>query len=118
MIDRISKFMKGIFNMNPTKLPADQKTSRTPRLSSVALSATDRTLKLPENTAQGCRDRATANLLEAVTVITANHRRRLERSAEGWTVRAALLDRVSKSFDKQDALERAHSQYETDHVRL
>jgi hypothetical protein len=77
-----------------------------------------RTLKLPENTVQGCRDRATADLLEAVTMVTANQRRRLERSAETWTARAAMLDRLNHSFEKRDALSRADKKYETAHVRL
>lgn len=104
--------------MIPLDLPTDDDASPRRRVKSVLPSARARTLKLPENTVQGCRDRATADLLEAVTVVTANQRRRLERSAESWTVRAVLLDRLNKSFDKRDALDRAHKQYEIDHVRL
>ena len=88
------------------------------RAKSVVPSPGGRTLKSPENTVQGCRDRATADLLEAVTVATANQRRRLEHSAQSWTIRADLLDRLSKSFEKRGALDRASKQYEVDHVRL
>lgn len=39
-------------------------------------------------------------------------------SANGRTQRASLLGRLNKSFEKRDALDRAHKQYEIDHVRL
>ena len=99
--------------MNPFGLPSDDN-----RAESAVPSPRGRTLKLPGNTVQGCRDRATADLLEAVTVVTANQRRRLERSAESWTVRANLLDRLNKSFEKRGAIDRAHKRYEIDHVRI
>ncbi|MCH8616536.1 hypothetical protein LZ016_10545 [Sphingomonas sp. SM33] len=102
--------------MTPSDLPPA--TDSAPPRNVKSIPARRRTLKLPENTVQGCRDRASADLLEAVTVVTANQRRRLERSAESWTVRAAFLDRVNKSFDKRDAIDRAHEQYENDQVRL
>lgn len=51
-------------------------------------------LKERRDTAQGCRDRATADLLEAVTMVTAHSRRMLERSAASWQVRAEVLQRV------------------------
>lgn len=63
-------------------------------------------LKLPENTVQGCRDRAAADLLAAVTMVTANQRVRLEQSAHTWTMRADMLGRIEKSFEKRLALER------------
>jgi hypothetical protein len=43
------------------------------------------------DTAEGCRDRATADLLEAVSMATAHSRRMLERSAASWSARAELL---------------------------
>ena len=101
-----------------TALPANDDVSPQSRVKSAAVPASARTLKLPENTVQGCRDRATADLLEAVTVVTANQRRRLASSAESWTVRANLLDRLNKSFEKRAAIDRAHRQYEVDRVRL
>ena len=38
--------------------------------------------------------------------------------ASGRTLRANMLGRLNKSFEKRDALDRAHKQYEIDHVRL
>ena len=55
------------------------------------------------DTAGSCRDRATADLLKSVTMITANERLTLERSAASWALRAELLDRVEET-------ERARSQ--------
>ena len=47
-----------------------------------------------KDTAATCRDRASADLLKSVTMITANERRTLERSAASWEVRAQLLARL------------------------
>ena len=105
MIDRISAFLKGAFGMIPLNLPL----TNDPALGHGQRGGK---LKLPENTVEGCRDRATADLLKAVTMVTANQRRCLERSAETWTLRADLLGRLNKSFEKRDALDRAHKQYE------
>ena len=41
-----------------------------------------------------CRERASADLLKSVAMITANERRILERSAANWELRAQLLDRL------------------------
>ena len=109
---------KKAFSMTRFDLPADDDSSPRRRVKSVVPSAGGRTAKLPENTVQGCRDRATADLLEAVTVVTANQRRRLEHSAQSWTIRADLLDRLHKSFEKRGALDRESKQYEIDHPRL
>ena len=49
------------------------------------------------DTSTTCRERATADLLKSVVMITANERLTLERSAASWQVRAALLDRVEDS---------------------
>jgi hypothetical protein len=49
---------------------------------------------------------------------TSNERLTLERSAQAWTLRAELLERVERSFEKRRALEEASRQYEADHVRL
>jgi hypothetical protein len=55
-------------------------------------------LKERRDTAQGCRDRATADLLEAVTMATAHSRQMLERSAASWTARSEMLQRVEASI--------------------
>jgi hypothetical protein len=46
------------------------------------------------DTAEGCRDRATADLLQAVSMATAHGRQMLERSAASWSARAELLLRI------------------------
>ena len=47
-----------------------------------------------KDTAATCRDRASADLLKSVTMITANERRTLERSAASWEMRAQLRARL------------------------
>ncbi len=51
-------------------------------------------LKERRDTADGCRDRATADLLEAVTMATPHGRQMLEKSAASWNARAELLQRM------------------------
>jgi hypothetical protein len=51
-------------------------------------------LKERRDTVQGCRDRATADLLEAVTMATDHSRQMLERSTASWTARSEMLQRV------------------------
>ena len=71
-----------------------------------------------KDTGAACRERASADLLRSVTMITANQRLSLERSAESWTLRAVMLERMETSFEKRRALDAASRQYERDHVRL
>jgi hypothetical protein len=49
---------------------------------------------------------------------TSNERLALERSAEAWTLRAELLERIARSFEKRRALDEASRRYEAHHVRL
>jgi hypothetical protein len=49
------------------------------------------------DTSGTCRERATADLLKSVVMITANERLALERSAATWELRAQLLDRVEET---------------------
>ena len=51
------------------------------------------------DTATGCRDRATADLVEALAASTANARRVLESSAASWTSRAELLQRIESGIE-------------------
>jgi hypothetical protein len=51
-------------------------------------------------------------------MITANQRLALERSAESWMLRAVMLERIEKSFDKRHALDQASRQYEIDRAGL
>jgi hypothetical protein len=50
-----------------------------------------------KDTSATCRERATADLLKSVVMITANERLTLERSAARWELRAQLLDRVEET---------------------
>ena len=47
-----------------------------------------------KDSSEACRERAAADLLKSVTMLTANERLILERSAASWSTRAALLERV------------------------
>ena len=73
---------------------------------------------LTKDTGAACRERATADLLKSVAMITANQRLALERSAESWTLRALMLERIEKSFEKRRALDHASHEYEIRAVRL
>ena len=61
------------------------------------------------DTSQMRRERASADLLKSVTMLTANERLILERSATSWSLRADLLERVEGS-----ARERLRSSPSTD----
>ena len=50
-----------------------------------------------KDTSGTCRERASADLLKSVAMITANERQILERSAASWELRAQLLDRVEET---------------------
>jgi hypothetical protein len=78
-------------------------------------------LKERRDTAEGCRDRATADLLEAVTMATAHSRRMLERSAATWSKRAELLQGMEARIDSRlDPFDLTDAELAEDaaHVRL
>jgi hypothetical protein len=50
-----------------------------------------------KDTSATCRERATADLLKSVAMITANERRSFERSAASWESRARLLERLEET---------------------
>ncbi len=56
-------------------------------------------LKQRRDTAEGCRDRATAFLLESVTMVSGHNRRTLEKTAAAWTTRAELLQRLEERVE-------------------
>src|SRR4051812_46801379 len=58
-------------------------------------------LKQRRDTAEGCRDRATADLLQAVTMATVHGRQMLESSAASWNARAELLQRVETGIESK-----------------
>jgi hypothetical protein len=55
------------------------------------------------DTAQSCRERASADLLKSVTMLTANERLILENSAAVWSLRAQLLERVEGTALQREA---------------
>lgn len=70
-----------------------------------------------KGTGAACRERASADLQKSLTALTANQQRVLQRSAESWTLRAAMLDRIDKSIEKRRAIDEASAEYETQHAR-
>ena len=70
-----------------------------------------------KDTGAACRERATADLLRSVTALTANQQRVLERSAENWTLRGAMLDRIDRSIEKRRAIDEASHEYEAQHAK-
>jgi hypothetical protein len=53
----------------------------------------------PEDSADGCRAFATSDRERASATNNAHIRATFERSAEAWSARASLLDRLEASFD-------------------
>jgi hypothetical protein len=62
-----------------------------------------RVLKQPQDTIDGCRSRAEADLLASVAMLTANERLRMETSAASWSARAAMLQRLDDSHEARKA---------------
>ena len=56
-----------------------------------------------ENTPSGCRERAAFSLAAAAGMDTDNGRLRLEASADSWTARAELLERLELRHDAREA---------------
>jgi hypothetical protein len=76
---------------------ARQQRRRRPRI--VGIARQRATLMVdPADSAEGCRERAEADLRKAEGDIPVNARRVLEASARNWLVRAELLERLEKSF--------------------
>jgi hypothetical protein len=55
------------------------------------------------DTSESCRERASADLLKSVTMLTANERLILEHSAAIWSLRAELLERVEDTARERQA---------------
>lgn len=73
----------------PSAPPATPGRIRQPRLAARQ--------RRPEDTEQGCRASAAADLVRAATMDTSQGRWRLEHSAESWTKRADFLRRMEAS---------------------
>jgi hypothetical protein len=58
----------------------------------------------PEDSGDGCRALAQADRERAAANASAHMRASLERSADAWTARASLLDRLAASFNARAAL--------------
>ena len=73
----------------------------------------------PEDSAHGCRANATLDRERAAAASNERMRASLERSAEVWTTRAKLLDRLEASFHARSAANvsgpRSPSRLESDH---
>lgn len=59
-----------------------------------------------EDSAEGCRDLAKADRVRAATTTSEHMRVVLEGSADAWSARARLLDRLEKDFNKRAAAAR------------
>jgi hypothetical protein len=51
------------------------------------------------DTAEGCRERATADMVSALAMSTANGRQVFEKSAASWTKRADMLQRIETGIE-------------------
>ena len=56
-----------------------------------------------EDSADGCRELAQADRARAATMTSEHMRAVLERSADTWSARARLLDRLDRDFSKRAA---------------
>ena len=61
----------------------------------------------PEDSAEGCRSLAANDRTRASAAVNPQMRATLERSAEAWSARAQLLDRLATNFNERIA---AHDQ--------
>ena len=73
--------------------------------------------ELSWDTAEGCRDRAAADLREADTSTDPYERRQLRKGAKRWSLRADMLERLARSFRKRAALDEASRQYRRNKAR-
>jgi len=76
---------------------------------------TSRKTRATRDTFEACRERASADLLRSVTMLTANERLTLERSAASWNLRADMLEGLARR-----AARHAHSSDRdgSNHIRL
>ena len=74
-----------------------QKRRRRPRILGLS-QRRPRLMSAPEDSAQGCRERAEADLRRADEDMPINARQVLHASAKHWFARAELLERLETSF--------------------
>ena len=68
------------------------------------------------HTVEGCLERA-ASIQQDADIADPHDREQLRRGAKRWSLRADMLDRVTKSFRKRAALDEASKQYHRDKAR-
>lgn len=61
-----------------------------------------------EDSADGCRGRAQDDRARAAAMTSGHMRTVLERSADAWSARARLLERLDKDFSRRAASARTH----------
>jgi hypothetical protein len=83
--------------------------------SSVTASAKTRGRK---DTSETCRERASEDLLKSITMLTANERLILERSAASWSSRARLLEGLEQTSAEKTISVSESAGEGADHVRL
>jgi hypothetical protein len=69
------------------------------------------------DTLEACRDRVSADLLKPVTMLTANERLTLERSAASWSLRADMFKALARTAPRL-APGQSSGRDGTDQVRL
>ncbi len=74
------------------------------RANKIVVRIPSRTQKAVQDTVAGCRELAAADLARAALMDTANGRRRLEWSAQSWTSRAELIQRMTDSFEARQVI--------------
>jgi hypothetical protein len=73
-------------------------------IQSLAIPVTaSRKIPMKRDSSELCRERASADLLKSVTMLTANERLILERSAASWSVRADMLELLQHSAAQRSA---------------
>jgi len=77
-----------------------------------------RKIRPRRDTSEACRERASEDLLRSVTMLTANERLILERSAASWGVRAEMLEGIERSAAERCASVSRSTRNGEDHVRL
>ena len=66
-----------------------------------------------EDSADGCRDRAQDDRARAAAMTSGHMRTVLERSADAWSARARLLERLDKDFSMRAASARTRNPVRT-----
>ena len=93
------------------------RTSRPSKVQPLSRSEIEPSCELTRNTAEGCLDRAAADLQEAEKSIDPDERKQLRWGAARLSLRADMLTRLAKSFEKRAALDEESRQYRREKER-